>query len=194
MSKAEEAWAGEFGEAYTARNQIDWYLRVPFWRATIPHDVRSVMEVGCNAGWNLTAMRYSMPHLGLHGIDLNVRALEQARAAGLDCFHAPARYLGRDAPNVYDLVFTAGLLIHVPPEDLVKTMISIIQASRRYVVAVEYEAEEETEIVYRGERDMLWKRPFGRLYQDLGLELVSTVPARKADGFDECTAWLLRKP
>lgn len=198
MNEQAEAWAGTFGDEYTQRNQLIWRKRVPFWNvmlggAYIDQNVRSVMEVGCNAGYNLTAIKTGFPHLGLHGIDVNVRALEQAKAAGLDCFYDNALDLGKNAPGVYDLVFTAGVLIHVPSEDLQATMKSIAQASRKFVLAVEYEGAGEEEIEYRGKQGMLWRRPYGDLYQQEGLKLVGTGEVGKDLGFDDCTWWLLEK-
>jgi hypothetical protein len=46
-------------------------------------------------------------------------------------------------------------------------------------------------IEYRGEKDRLWKRPYGKLYEAMGLTLVKAGPA---EGFDRCDFWLLSKP
>jgi hypothetical protein len=89
-----------------------------------------------------------------------------------------------------ELVFTAGVLIHVPPAGLDAFMRAIVAASSQYVLAIEYAADVETEIEYRGQMGMLWKRPFGKLYQDLGLTLIET---GEAVGFDRCDYWLFQK-
>ena len=31
MSDCAQFWAGEFGDAYTRRNRVDWLARIPFW-------------------------------------------------------------------------------------------------------------------------------------------------------------------
>lgn len=188
------AWAGEFGNAYTTRNRVDWRKRVPFWYEILRYlDVRSILEVGCNVGFNLTAIRAAYPFIGLHGIDVNNEALLEARAAGFDVRHAEGKDVEAVVP--FDLVATVGVLIHVPPADLEKTMQSIVRASRRYVLAVEYEAEQEEEIEYRGQKGLLWKRPFGKLYQDMGLKLVGPQYVVGPDqAFDNCTVSLLEKP
>ena len=33
--KTEEVWAGEFGNAYLKRNQVDWRGRIPFWKMMV---------------------------------------------------------------------------------------------------------------------------------------------------------------
>jgi hypothetical protein len=71
-------------------------------------------------------------------------------------------------------------------------MDNIIACSRRYVLAVEYADETEVEVQYRGHSERLWKRPFGRLYMDRGLNMVAEGEA-PADAFDRCSWWLLSK-
>jgi len=70
-------------------------------------------------------------------------------------------------------------------------MQKIVDQSYRYVLAVEYESEQEEEIEYRGHTGKLWRRPFGKLYEEMGLRLVGKI--ENAPGFDSCAAWLLEK-
>ena len=187
MSTA-EFWAGEFGAAYTARNRVDWRKRIPFWREVIElTGARSVFEFGCNAGWNLSAIRRVENDIQTYGREINEVALIQAEAAG----HQVATVGLITDLNCYDLAFTAGVLIHIAPEQLDATMREIVSVSAQYVLAVEYAADKEEEVEYRGHAGKLWRRPFGKLYQDMGLKLVKEWPA--GDGFDNCTAWLLGK-
>lgn len=180
----EEFWRGEFGNEYTKRNRVDWRARIPFWRHIIDKTgARSVFELGCNAGWNLSAIRRACPDVNILGFDVNQQALKIAETAGIKS--EALLHMGS-----IELVFTAGVLIHVPPEELKDTMDMLVLGSCDYVLAVEYESEEETEVEYRGHSGKLWKRPYGKLYQDMGLELVET---GSAEGFDNCTYWLMRK-
>jgi len=185
MSEQQQFWAGEFGDKYTKRNQVDWRARVPFWReiASFAH-IQSAHEVGCNAGWNLMALRECDPEMELTGNDINLSAIHMANENKLDVWGG-----GPIKPS--DLIYTCGVLIHVGPNELEAMMKSIIAASRRYVLAVEYEDRKEVEVEYRGHAGKLWRRPFGKLYQDLGLRTVWT--ERQVPGFDNCTAWLLEK-
>ena len=91
----------------------------------------------------------------------------------------------------YELTFTCGALIHVPPEDLKDRMQWMIDRSCDYVLAVEYDNPTEKMIPYRGENDKLWARPYGKLYEEMGIRMVATGGA--GEGFDSCQFWLLRK-
>ncbi len=178
-------WSGSFGDDYLARNRVEWVHRVPFWEMILDVTMaRSVFEFGCNAGWNLSAIRRAYPDVDLNGYDVNREALRQAACANLNARDEV------DWCTDADLSFTAGVLIHVPPEDIEDTMKVIISKSYDWVLAVEYDSPQEEEIEYQGQMGLLWKRPYGELYQDLGLTLVSQ---GIASGFDKCKYWLLRK-
>lgn len=182
-------WDGDFGDAYTARNRVDWEARIPFWGDVLDRTgAKSAVEFGCNAGWNLRALRAASRGIDLIGVDVNLKALSEAAAAGFHTLRHDIREpIEFGIPR--DLAFTAGVLIHVPPEDLQAAMRNVAASSTKWVLAVEYEAEQEEMVPYRGHDDALWRRPFGKLYQDMGLTLVDTFPA---PGFDDCTAWLLK--
>ena len=57
-----QVWSEDFGDAYTARNRVDWIGRKPFWKKILDiTGARSVFEFGCNASWNLSAIRRVYP-------------------------------------------------------------------------------------------------------------------------------------
>jgi pseudaminic acid biosynthesis-associated methylase len=190
----EKFWEGDFGTAYTTRNDTtSWKARVPFWHQilelTKPH---SVLEIGCNAGLNLNAIRHVDPALALYGCDINQEALRKAIWQGHNVVEVSVFDLGDDPWERFDLAFTAGVLIHIAPADIERAMRSIIASSKRHVLAVEYADDKEVEVPYRGHSERLWRRPFGQMYQDLGLKLVAEGEA-PTDAFDRCNWWCLKK-
>lgn len=194
MSEQSLFWAGDFGDEYTQRNRIDPKKRAPFWKMILSAtNARSVLEVGCNKGHNLLAMREVDPELRLRGVDLNCRALTEACNAHLDAREVGASEVGMLWPGQFDLTFTAGVLIHISPSHLETAMLSIAKASNQWVVAVEYHSDGEEEIPYRGFTKRLWKRNYGHLYRALGLKIEAQGDLSLADGFDNCRYALLRK-
>lgn len=192
MSNTAALWRGDFGQKYTARNRVDWRTRIPFWRDVLMlTGARSVYEVGTNAGFNLTALKHADPLAQVYGCELNDTAASQAERAGFRIERGTAMECLRHADDEYDLVFTAGVLIHVAPAELDPTMRAIANASADYVLAVEYAADREEEVPYRGHTGALWRRPYGKLYEAMGLHLVKEWDA--GVGFDKCQAWLLRR-
>jgi pseudaminic acid biosynthesis-associated methylase len=194
VNDQEKAWSGEFGDSYTARNDsVPWWDRVEFWdRVFSLTRARSVLEVGCNSGANLMAMRTAAPGSILCGVDVNASALEYAKFRGFSVENLSALKVGVRWDRRFELVATVGMLIHVAPEHLLPTMTSILAASYRWILCVEYDAAEETPLLYRGQIDRLWKRSYGELYERLGLKLHAAWPA--GGGFDACHAWLLERP
>ena len=190
--KTEDFWAGAFGQEYTERNQVDPATRVDFWRSAVEYCTPgTVLEVGCNRGHNLAAIQMVDQSIDLYGVDVNAQAVEEARQQGFEAQHSNALGIaGLFDPGSMDLVFTAGVLIHIAPEDLESVMRAIVATSARYVLAVEYASDHEEEVEYRGHAGKLWKRPFGQLYEKLGLKLLAIGPA---GGFDQCDFWLLEK-
>lgn len=190
MNAQEQFWSGDFGNSYTARNRVDWRARIPFWKRIIDRTgARSVYEVGTNCGWNLSAIRRAYPDVAVYGEDINERAVGQARTAGLKVSHIDDDG-GWETDGMFDIIFTAGVLIHVAPENLQAMMQQIVDASAQYVLAVEYAALQEEEVEYRGHSERLWKRPYGVLYAHMGLRLIDS---GDAEGFDRCTYWLMEK-
>ena len=189
MNRQEDYWSGAAGDAYQMRNQVDWMARVPFWSYMLKLlEPKSVLDVGCGPGWNQLAIGFIDENLPTLGVDVNESALKQAVTAGAKVHYGRAIDL---IPNSAHLVCTSGVLIHVPPEELVDTMQSIIDASQRYVLAIEYHSQAAEHVVYRGESELLWKRPYGQLYRELGLTLVDSW--WKAEGFDRCHYWAFKK-
>lgn len=192
--KTTEAWSGEFGNAYLQRNRVDWRLRIPIWKHLVDKTgVRSVFELGCNAGWNLSAINRADDSLVTWGSDINEKALSHAYAAGLAVFNMSDKDERQYFPDTAEMTFTAGVLIHIAPSELREVMQKLIDMSTDYVLAIEYDSDVETEIEYRGQQGLLWKRPYGELYERMGLTIVETGKLQKDVGFDNCRYWLMQK-
>jgi pseudaminic acid biosynthesis-associated methylase len=190
----EDFWSNSFGDQYLQRNRVDWRLRVPFWRKIVAlTQSKSVLEVGCSAGWNMRALHTISPALCLCGCDVNASAVKEARAAGLNAVEASLFDIARVWPGGFDLTFTAGVLIHVSSDDIHRAMTEIVSASHRYVLAVEYAADKEEEVSYRGHAERLWRRPFGKMYEQMGLRLIDSGLLLPEHGFDTTTYWLMQR-
>ena len=139
LTEQEQFWKGEFGDQYVGRHkELDWRARAPFWRSIIEMTkARSILEVGCNIGGNLKAIRDVAPMIAAWGCDINQTALQEAADAGLSVVEVSVFDLKRVwLRERFDLVVTVGVLIHVAPADLYDAIDSIISASSRYVLAV----------------------------------------------------------
>jgi spore coat polysaccharide biosynthesis protein SpsF len=194
--RLEQLWAGDFGDEYTERNRgsID---RLAFWSGLAEaHPFSTALEVGCNVGDNLLALRELIGEEALAGVDVNEGALAAARARlpRADLRHAMARELPF-ADGSFELVFTAMVLIHQPDETLSDVMSEVVRCSSRYVLTAEYESAERVEVPYRGQDGALFKRPYADLYLGAfpALRRVAGGFLGQADGWDDVTWALLER-
>lgn len=200
-----DAWQGSFGDDYTKRNaplpevlaaRLKMWSRILGGLDGAPPD--SVLEVGANLGLNLRVLRL-LTQAPLTAVEPNGSA--RARLVGDGVLPAERVHDGVGsrlpfADASHDLVFTSGVLIHVPPADLPATCREIVRVARRYVLAVEYNSEQPAELPYRNQEGLLFKRDFGQFYLD-------TCPGlrvrdygffwRPVSGLDNLTWWLFEK-
>jgi pseudaminic acid biosynthesis-associated methylase len=181
-------WAGQFGNDYTDRNgEIPW--RDEFWASVLPKDIATVHEIGCNIGTNLEAIQRVRPEISVTGMDINENAVKLARERGLDVYNP-------DGTRPYQracLIFTVGVLIHLRTPRLITMLRQMYQQTFRYVFFAEYYNAYDIEVPYRGERGVLYKRDFGKIFETLSayaITLVDEGDAGKDLGFDNTHWWL----
>ncbi len=194
-------WESEFGKAYTDRNVVDWRTRLRAFRQMLGGlPIRRVLEVGCNRGHNLVALTEFLGEaIEAVGVEFSPYAVALARESTAK---RTIRFLRGDAIDLpfrdgcFDLAFTAGVLIHIPPASLPAALAEIYRVTKRYILAIEYFAHEVTPIWYRGQDNLLWKADFLEHYQTQfpPLALIRTGYWGPEDGFDRTHWWLLEKP
>jgi ubiquinone/menaquinone biosynthesis C-methylase UbiE len=190
---AHDIWLTEFGREYTERNtyapaEIDeeyvkkyGITRTELNRLTLLDYVKldeSVLEVGANNGGQIKLLNEHNGFCGsLRGIDCNRRATEESEYP-IDV--GEAEELPYDNGE-FDLVYTSGLLIHIPEAALDRVLDEIIRVSKRWVWGFEYYSDRRREIPYRGYRNVLWTDDYARYYERKGLRRVAEVRVRYVD-------------
>jgi pseudaminic acid biosynthesis-associated methylase len=173
-------WEGDFGREYTERNTEDrdalckrlygetavklteWFLN------GLPRGMK-VLEVGCGSGANIGILA----KVGIHnviGVDIQPEAIKRAQEIGWDVVEGDAKSLPFKDGS-FDMVFTSGVLIHIPPDDLEIVMGEMLRVSRQYIHGLEYWHPELIEVEYRGQMGLMWKGPYAELWQARGLNL-----------------------
>lgn len=202
-------WKGDFGREYTDRNlhsveSLDelWQRNYGVTRSKInalflsgiPKEA-SFLEVGCNAGNQLSLLR-QMGWTNLSGIELQPYAIEIARSRLPDASFEVGSALALPwADCSFDVVFTCGVLIHIPPKDLPGAMDEVYRTTKSYIWGSEYYAPEATEVTYRNHSNLLWKTDFARQYLDRfpDLESVKEQRLKYLDNTNIDTVFLLKK-
>lgn len=198
VRRLENLWAGEFGNSYTQRNREAGAGREIFWNHLFNDYVikRGVLEIGCNVGVNLQWICQHISPQMVYGVDINAEAIQLLRQKlpDVNAIWSTAAELPFRS-NWFDLVFTAGVLIHQPEASLQRVMAEIFRCSRRYVLCIEYFAEETIEVPYRDQKRALFKRNYGQLFEDAYPEmiLIERGYLGKDQGWDDVTYWLFEK-
>jgi pseudaminic acid biosynthesis-associated methylase len=172
-NKQEQLWRSEFGDAYIDRNAVaDTHLAAltRSWTrilaSTLGRPPKTIFEGGANIGLNLRALR-RLTDARFLALEPNAKARQRLLD---DQIVEPGDVIdgllsGIDLPDgAADLSFTSGVLIHVPPRDLLASVSELVRVSRRYVVCIEYFADKPVEVPYRGQTEALFKRDFGGFY------------------------------
>lgn len=194
--RLEGLWRGDFGDEYVDRN-TEFTARETFWNERLARcRPTRVLEVGCNLGGNLQWIAKMVPADRITGVDVNIKALLQLaeRVPGVNAVWSAAGNLPFE-DGLFDMVFTMGLLIHQPESTLPAVMSEMVRCSSRWVLCGEYFAEETVEVQYRGYDGALFKRDYGRLFQELSpaLTLREQGFLSRDEGWDDVTWWLFER-
>jgi|SRR3989338_2612188 len=208
QTKEEKFWSSKFGQGYVSRNKFDpkgldqlYVSKFGTSRSKLNKEflqnikVNNVLEVGCNIG-NQLALLQKQGFKNLYGVDIYPEAVEQAK------FHTKHINIIQgsafDLPfkdRYADLVFTAGVLIHINPKNLKKAMSEIYRSSKKYIWGYEYYHPQHVAIDYQGNKDRLWKGDFCQMYLDSfpNLKVVKRKKLKYLDSNNADEMFLLKK-
>lgn len=200
-----DAWRGEFGDRYIDRNETlteVLRMRTRMWaemlKGTYGAEPESILEVGCNIGLNLRAID-RLSAAALYAVEPNAKARQRVvddRVMAAERLHDAT---GQNLPfsvGEIDMVFSAGVLIHVHPDDLGAVADEMHRVSNRWILVAEYFSTKPESIPYRGRNDLLFKRDFGGFFLDRFDDIEIAADGfqwRRSTGLDDVTWVLFRK-
>ncbi|MEO9276697.1 MAG: pseudaminic acid biosynthesis-associated methylase [Nitrososphaera sp.] len=202
-------WSEDFGENYITRNmtmdevnklyekQTGITVEKIFQKFFSNIDKKSsILELGCNVGLNLSAL-HKMGFSNLHGVEINKKAIEIAKKNNPTAEFVNSSIEEFDPKGKkYDLVYTAGVLIHINPSALDEIVKKMIDLTREYIFGFEYYSDNLVEVKYRGHSNVCWKQNFPMLFKKM-IPSLQTVKEEKFHYKEENLydiAYLLRKP
>jgi spore coat polysaccharide biosynthesis protein SpsF len=169
QTEQEKFWMGQFGEEYIARNRSGVENNLSFFSRILSRTsaVDSIIELGANIGLNLIALHQLLPKARLAAVEINSQAVAELKQQLLfvsEIYHESI--LNFHPQDIYDLVFTKGVLIHINPDKLSSVYELLYKSSRRYILIAEYYNPQPVEVVYRGHGGRLYKRDFAGEFMD----------------------------
>ena len=159
-------WKKNFGDQYIERNvgdlDLSYIQKYEISRSSmnnnflgfIDRDIK-ILEVGTNRGLQIEKLK-PMGFKNFYGIEINKRAINicKNRIGNINLVEASALEIPfKD--NSFDLVFTLGVLIHIPPDCIDLVMKEIYRVSKRFIWGSEYYSEKYAAIIYRENEKLL---------------------------------------
>ena len=177
QTEQEAFWAGEFGDAYVARNQgellvaanIDLFSKA----LRAAGNIHNCLEFGANIGLNMRALKALFPQMDQHAIEINADAVAELGKVIPAANIRHGSILEFEPDRVFDLALIKGVLIHIDPQALPKVYEKLYRSTGRYLMVCEYYNPTPVTVTYRGHQNRLFKRDFAGeildLYPDMKL-------------------------
>jgi methyltransferase family protein len=143
---------------------------------------QSIFEVGYFSGRNLRYIKEAMPIVEIGGLEVNVNATKFARDKldlhGRELLCEDLHNLARQRiGRTYDIVFSSGVLIHVPPENLKAAVQNMISVAGKYVMHIESLGKNQVSAgpkhlkpTYKVSDQLQWAPDLLAIYDELGLK------------------------
>lgn len=198
QTEQEKFWATDFGNDYPSRNEGEALIasNIALFSKILRSapTVKSVAELGCNIGLNLSALNRIHQQFDLRGYEINQSAAQSAADQKMaEIINTTiTEPLGMD--KKFDMTFTKGVLIHINPEKLDAVYENLYKLSNRYIMVCEYYNPSPVAIEYRGHQDRLFKRDFaGELISKYNLRLIDYGFNYHRDAYftNDDTTWFL---
>lgn len=160
MSSPTDHWSGINGQQYTNRQALAIESRRKMFADIFDAMVikpKTVIEFGANIGDNLRAIRQIQGAI-LTGVEINETLLDRLQLAADSAIVGAIQSF--NPYRKWDLTFTRGLLIHIPPAELHAAYRTLYDCSSRHILICEYYNPTPVEVEYRGQKGLLWKRDF----------------------------------
>lgn len=175
-------WAGKdlriiqsYWDSPPATKRSEWFVE-----QLKNYEFDSIGEVGFFAGRNLRYIKEAFPNKEISGVEVNPKAVKFAQ----EKLGPDVRLICDNLHNLNalyweaDIVFTSGVLIHVPPEDIQRALeFDIIPSAGKYVMHLEQLGNNEVAAgpkhlkpAYKVSDQIQWNPDLAGMYKRLGYE------------------------
>lgn len=134
---------------------------------------KTILEVGCNVGNNLSGFPSNSD---VHGLDMNKIALEKVMKKYPSFKFKEGSLLEMPyQDSQFDLVFSRGVLIHISQSDMPNAINEMIRMSKKWICNMEYYGEDGKMISWKRGDDLLWYRDMKKWWNGKNVEIISEI-------------------
>jgi ubiquinone/menaquinone biosynthesis C-methylase UbiE len=131
---------------------------------------KRICEAGCNIGNNLS---HFPRNCDVYGFDMSDYALEKARKRYPSFkFEVGNMNVIPFDDSFFDLVFTRGVLIHVPSTEIDVGLKELTRVSKKWIMNLEYFGKDGEMIKWSRGDDLLWYRNMKERWSKFDVEIV----------------------
>jgi len=134
---------------------------------------KKICEAGCNIGNNLSRFP---ENFDVFGIDMNKNAIDKAKNRYPNFSFKQTDIKQTDfLDSSFDLVFTRGVLIHIPSDELDNVLKELFRISKKWIVNFEYFGEDGKMIKWIRGDELLWYRNMKERWQNFDISVISEI-------------------
>ena len=154
-------------------------------------NAKKILEAGCNIGNNLGGFP---ANFDVSGLDLNEKAIKKASSNYPNFKFKTGSLLEIPFPDeCFDLVFTRGVLIHIPQEEMNQVLNELLRVSNKWILNLEYYGEDGKMIKWKRGNDLLWYRDMKKRWSTKNVEIISDVEIPEEIDVGKTRLTLIRK-
>lgn len=139
----------------------------------------SIFEIGYFSGRNLRYIGEAFPAVSINGLEVNKKAVgfAKARLPNANLLHMDLH----DMHNInqkYEAVFTSGVMIHVPPDELHNVVLKCLDLSSKYIFHLESNGKNEVVAgpkqlgpTYKVSDQLQWAPDLITIYRHIGFDV-----------------------
>lgn len=141
--------------------------------STLSLGAQKICEAGCNVGNNLLAFPKDFD---IVGFDLNEKSLLKAKDK-FPHFIFERQHIKKTSfsESYFDLVFTRGVLIHIPKNEIEDVLKELLRISKKWIMNLEYFGTDGQVIKWKRGDNLLWYRNMKKLWSEFNVEILSDV-------------------
>ncbi len=135
--------------------------------------VKKICEIGCNIGNNLSNFPKNFE---VYGFDMSKYALEKAKKR-YPSFKFEIGNMNKIpiSDSFFDMVFTRGVLIHIPNMEIDAGLKEMIRISKKWIMNLEYFGKDGEMIKWSRGDELLWYRNMKERWSKFDVEIISDV-------------------
>ena len=143
------------------------------------YQFNSIFEIGYFSGRNLKYIEEAFPESSINGLEINKKAVEFAKAKlpKAELMHMNLHDM-HTVNKKYDIVFTSGVLIHVPPDEIPNVLLKCLDLSTGYVMHIESIGKGEVAAgpkhlkpTYKVSDQLQWNQDLVSIYKNIGFNV-----------------------